>query len=476
MGDGKKDIPLCVDLDGTLVHTDTFLESLIILFKKNPLYAFLFITWVARGKAHLKREVAKRTTLNIAVLPYHDELLALLRKEHAEGRRLVLATASDALTAGRVAEHLGIFSDVIASNGDVNFSGKKKLQMLKQKFGTKQFEYAGNSRRDLPIWREARTALLVNASSALTRRARNMTHIHSIFDRKHHPLVALWTALRPHQWLKNTLLFVPAIMAHQITNPTVFLKGMGAFVAFCLCTSAGYLINDLLDIEADRRHPVKRHRPVAAGHISLLMVCSLIPLLLAGGFSIALYLPREFFPLLGLYILGTTAYSLYLKQIILLDVTVLAALYTLRIVAGTAATEVAYSAWLLGFSLFLFMSLALLKRYTELVLLEKYKLTVSHGRGYTSADRYLLSHLGTASGYLSVLVLALYINSEKVVTLYTRPWMLWLITPLLIYWIGRAWLLASRGDVHDDPLIFAIRDPGSILVGLGAALLMVLAS
>ena len=279
-------------------------------------------------------------------------------------------------------------------------------------------------------------------------------------------LVALVRALRVHQWVKNLLVFVPVILDHKLFAPEVMAKSATAFVAFCCAASSAYILNDLLDVEADRRHPTKRHRPFAAGTLSPSTGLLLVPLLLAIAFIASLgTLPGTFVELLAIYIVLTTAYSLLLKRLAVVDVLVLAALYTLRVLAGIAAAQVRFSTWLLAFSMFLFLSLAFLKRFTEVSAMEGAATEQVRRRGYIRGDREWLGSMGGASGYLSVLVLALYINSEQVVALYRAPLLLWLVCPLLLFWTSRMWLLAHRGQIHDDPIVATVRDPVSYLLG-----------
>ena len=289
-------------------------------------------------------------------------------------------------------------------------------------------------------------------------------------------LVALVRALRVHQWVKNLLVFVPVILDHKLFAPEVMAKSATAFLAFCCAASSAYILNDLLDVEADRRHPTKRHRPFAAGTLSPSTGLLLVPLLLAIAFIASLgTLPATFVELLAIYIVLTTAYSLLLKRLAVVDVLVLAALYTLRVLAGIAAAQVRFSTWLLAFSMFLFLSLAFLKRFTEVSAMEGAATEQVRRRGYIRGDREWLGSMGGASGYLSVLVLALYINSEQVVALYRAPLLLWLVCPLLLFWTSRMWLLAHRGQIHDDPIVATVRDPVSYLLGALVGLVLYIA-
>ena len=285
-------------------------------------------------------------------------------------------------------------------------------------------------------------------------------------------LLALLRALRVHQWVKNLLLFVPVLLDHKLFHPPVMVNALIAFAAFCCAASGGYVLNDLLDRDADRGHRIKRNRPFAANTLSRSFGVVLVPLLFAAALLWSLWLSPKFLALLALYVVLTTAYSIYLKQIAVLDVLLLAGLYTLRVLAGVAASHVRFSTWLLAFSMFLFLSLAFLKRYAELSELQGRAAENLARRGYLRGDREWLGSMGGASGYLSVLVLALYINSQEVVALYGNPLLLWLICPLLLFWISRMWLLAHRGRIDQDPIVAAVRDPASYAIGALVALIL----
>lgn len=463
--------PLCVDLDGTLIKTDLLVESFFLLLGQHPLLIFYIPIWLWQGKARLKQELAGRVDLDVTTLPYHPTFLAWLHEQHRDGRTLILATAAAARFAQQIADHLGIFSEVIATTGDVNLSGQRKTEQLCQRFGDGGFDYAGNAKADLPIWAHAHQAILVNPASGLPAQAAHVAKIATVFDDRPGSRLKVWfRALRLHQWLKNILIFIPLLAAHQLLEPRLLLQAILAYFAFGLCASSVYLLNDLLDLSADRRHPRKRLRPFAAGILPGLSGALAIPALLISAFLLAgLTLPLLFTGvLLGYYAL-TLAYSLHLKQLVMLDAIVLAALYTLRIIAGAAATAIIPSFWLLAFSMFIFLSLALVKRYAELVALQELGQSTTRGRDYRVDDLPLLQTLGGASGYLSVLVLALYINSGTSQVLYRHPEAIWLLCPLLLYWISRIWLKTHRGEMHDDPVIFAVQDRVSqLLIVIGA--------
>ncbi len=467
-------LPLVVDLDETLIKTDLLAESLFALMRQNPLYLFLLPLWLLRGRAFLKRQISQRVTLDVSLLPYHHELLDHLKLYHAQGRQLVLATGTDERIAQQVADYLQIFDRVLASNGTINLSGQNKRNCLVAGYGEKYFDYAGNSRRDLTIWSSARKAILVNPTRSLSRAAAGVTEIEHVFRSRKRRLRLCLQALRLHQWLKNLLVFIPLVMAHRFLDLDLLGKSFLAFLGFGLCASSVYVVNDLLDLPSDRHHPRKRLRPFAAGDLSLFWGLGLAPFLLCLSLLVSLLLPLSFLGILAIYYVLNLSYSFYLKRIVLLDVIVLAGLYTLRVMAGSTSISIWPSSWLLAFSTFIFLSLALVKRYAELVIMEA-ESGVVQVRGYQIVDKELLASFGSGSGYVAVLVLAIYISSGIAEIHYTRHYLVWLLCPLLLYWISYIWLMAHRGTVHDDPLVFTIRDRVSRIVLLLATVVLLLA-
>ncbi len=462
--------PLCVDLDGTLLRTDSLLESFLLLVKKNPLHVLQALVWLLRGKAVLKAEIAARTRINPASLPYNRELLTWLGSERDCGREVWLCTAANETLAARIAAHLGIFEGVIASDSRANLAGGLKAQRLVERFGERGFDYCGNERRDLEVWRHSRGAIVVNGSETLVREARTRTAVLQIFSPLHRRFAAVLRALRIYQWSKNVLVFVPLLAAHRMAEPPSLLAAVLAFVAFCLCASSAYVLNDLLDLESDRAHPRKCQRPFAAGELPLAAGFALFPATLCGGALVAAALPLKFQLALATYYGVTVGYSLFLKRFLLVDAVALAGLYTLRVIAGAMAVSVALSFWLLLFSVFVFLSLAFVKRYAELDALRRQQRLHALGRGYRVEDLALLQSFGTAAGYLSVLVLALYINSPDILPLYHHPKAIWVLCVLMLYWISRVWMTAHRGGMHDDPVVYALRDRVSLGIGLLAAI------
>ncbi|HEU0151793.1 MAG TPA: UbiA family prenyltransferase [Arenimonas sp.] len=461
--------PLCIDLDGTLLRSDLLLESTLALLAHRPWLLLVLPFWLLGGKARLKQEIASRVVLDAATLPYDGRVLALLRE--ATARRRVLCTASDARLAQAVAAHLGCFDEVLASDGQRNLSGRGKAEALVARFGERGFDYAGNARVDLAVWARAHGALVVNAGAGLARAAAGRCELLAHLPDIGGGLTAWLRALRLHQWLKNLLVFIPLLASHRFLAPESALAALGGFVAFGLCASGVYVLNDLLDLPSDRQHPRKRLRPFASGALPLLPGIVLAPLLALAGLALAWWIEPRFAAVLAAYYLLTLAYSLRFKRVAMLDVMLLAALYTLRIIGGTAVIGAALSFWLLAFSMFIFLSLALLKRYVELAAMLAEGKDGAAGRGYGVDDLPLLQSLGGSAGYLAVLVLALYINSPESIALYTRPQVLWLLCPLVLYWVSRTWVVAHRGGMDDDPVVFAVTDRASQLVGLLCAVI-----
>ncbi|MDR3457176.1 MAG: UbiA family prenyltransferase [Verrucomicrobiae bacterium] len=443
-------------------------ESMASLLRREPLFFFQAVFWCMRGRVFLKQKLAAATRINAASLPYNQEFLAWLRGEKQSGRKLILASAADLKLAQAIADHTGLFDEVLASDGKTNRRGQNKLRILTQRFGERGFDYAGSSAADTAIWRGAGAAVVVNASSRVERAAADCTRIDRVFEPASPRFRPFIRCLRPHQWAKNLIIFVPIIAGHKITDLSMLLPGFFAFVVFCLCASGVYVMNDLMDLEDDRLHATKRQRPLAAGDLPLAVGLITGPLLLAVGLLAALALSWLFTGVVALYLVLTMAYSWRIKRVVLLDVFFLAGLYTIRLVAGHAATGIVYSAWLLMFSMFIFLSLALVKRYVELAAAKEMspdKIRVA-GRGYDQRDLELVTSLGTGSGFIAALVMALYVDGQQVVVLYARPKLLLLACPLLLYWISRIWLLAHRRQLHEDPVLFAVKDGASYVIGV----------
>lgn len=459
--------PLVIDLDGTLLRSDLLFETSVAFIRSHPFQVLKPFGWLAKGKAALKEGLAQASQIDVSVLPFDTDVIGLIEDERRNGRTVVLATASHYSLAERIAEHLQLFDQVLASDANRNLSAHCKRDLLIELYGEGGFDYVGNSDDDLPVWAAARRAYIVNPERGVESRGRALGNVEQVIYSNRAGLKDWLKALRLHQWMKNALIFVPLLAAHQMTNPMLLWQGILAFIFFGLCASSVYLLNDLLDLGDDRHHHSKRNRPFAAGRLSIKSGLLIFPILLIGAFAgAALLLPWEFSGALIAYYLLTLGYSLSLKRQMALDVIALAALYTLRIIAGAAAFNSQLTFWILAFSMFIFLSLALVKRFAELSeARRKGDIGKTRGRGYYPSDLEMISSLGAASGYLSVMVLALYIHDQATIGLYTHPQVIWLACPLLLYWITRVWMITHRGQMHDDPVVFAIRDRTSLIVG-----------
>lgn len=463
---------LAVDLDGTLIASDMLHESFWVAFSHNWKTPLIAMASLAQGRVALKQRLASMGEVDVTGLPYNDDVIAYVRDWRDQGGKAVLVTATHHALAEKIAAHLGIFDEVHGSDGHTNLKGSRKAAFLEDRYGIRGFHYIGDTGADLPVWEKAAKAITVTASDRLRQRV-------DAFDGESHHLaapsisgMAYLKAIRVHQWLKNGLIFLPLLAAHALTAEALG-QALLAFIAFSLVASSVYVLNDMLDLAADRVHPRKRHRPFASGTIPIAHGSWLAPALLVAGFAVAVPLQAKFIAVLLAYYVATTAYSLYLKRQILIDICMLACLYTVRIVAGAVATGIPLSPWLLAFSLFFFFALAAVKRQAELVdgvAAGEIKIT---GRGYHTDDLPIVKSMAIASGYVSVLVLALYVNSAAGLHLYKTPEMLWGVCLILFYWISRMVFIAHRGGMHDDPLVYAVKDRAShvcFLLALGFAM------
>src|SRR5229473_2148949 len=409
---------LCVDLDGTLIRGNVLWECALVLLKTRPFTLLLFPFWLLSGRAALKRELAARVHLNPARLPYRQHVLDLLREEKAAGRRIALATAAD-----------------------------------------------------IEVWRNARAAYVVGTQSRAEQAAAVTTLKGTILEPRasFRKSFRTWiNALRGHHWAKNLLLFLPLALSHNLAVESI-VRTFAGFALYGLCASGLYILNDLLDLHSDREHPWKKERPFAAGDISIPegLVASLI--LLSSALGLGFLLNVQFgFALLG-YAALTVLYSLYFKKIALLDVFVLSSFYSFRILAGALISATPLSQWFLAFSMFFFLSLAMAKRYSELLHASNLVKAGNSGRGYHTGDRELLLSLGVGSSFSAVVIFSLYVHSPDVRLLYSSPEFLFLLCPIVLYWLSRNWLLAHRGELKEDPVTLAIRDPVSYGVALASA-------
>jgi 4-hydroxybenzoate polyprenyltransferase len=462
--------PIVVDLDGTLTPTDTLVESVVQLIKQSPLSLLLLPFWLLRGIAYFKAQVSRATVFSAKTLPYRDDLLRFLTEHRAGGRRLVLATAAHESIAHAVAAHLGLFDLVIGSDATRNLKGKRKLNAIHEQVGNR-FVYAGDSTADLPIWRAAHAAVLVDVAAGLCRSVKQSVPVEREFSSAKSPLKAWAKALRVHQWLKNLLIFVPLLTAFSFSNPSAVVTVLLAFFSFSFAASATYIVNDLSDLESDRAHARKRNRPFACCAIRIVDGIAAAVVLVISAFVLSTFVSQGFSLILLTYVIITTAYTWRLKEYVLVDVLTLAVLYTIRIVAGALAIGVSLSPWLLAFSIFMFFSLALVKRCSELVSLRATDVEAARGRDYRTADLVILWPLGVAAAVSSVVIFGLFISASVTRERYATPEVLWIVALGLIYWLTRLWVKTARGEMHDDPIVYALRDRGSrvtIAVCIGA--------
>lgn len=467
-------LPLVVDLDGTLILSDLLDESFLATLSARPLAALGAL--LSGDRASLKRRLAESSGLDPTLVPLREDLLEHLRAEKAKGRRLVLATASDELLARPLAAHLGLFDEVLASDGARNLGGEAKRALLVSRFGEKGFDYAGDRRADLPVFRSARGAILAGGGTRLRAEVEaSGTPVLASFPDLPRELGTVAKAIRVKQWVKNVLVFVPLVTGH-IFGPETLLAAAVAFLALSACASALYVLNDLMDLAADRRHPEKKRRPFASGALPVRAGLLLVPLFLAAGLALGTALPPGAQLLLAVYLVTSTLYTFWLKRKVLLDVFTLAFLYTLRVLLGGAATGVPVSPWLVAFSVFIFLSLAFAKRASELSSLRERGHEGASGRDWFVWDSLAVHVLGVASAYGSGMVLAIYIHSDHVKSLYAHPGWLWLLVPALLYWSSRVWVLVGRGEMNEDPIVFATRDRVTWGIAVLTAAILVMAA
>lgn len=469
--------PLCVDLDGTLVTTNTLFETAVGALKKNPFFIIPLLGAMSVSKAEAKHVIGRQFFINASPVPYNTTFLNWITEQHANGRRLILATASDHNIAIQISQELGIFSEVIASTPSASVTASGKALVLCRIFGTKGFAYAGNSRSDILVWNCAKSAILVDTPQYVVHRINKDVVIEKQFTTHTTPkFKVIAGAMRVHQWTKNTLLFLPALSAHVLTQPNIALHAVLGFISFSFLASAVYIFNDIADISSDRTHVTKKNRPIASGRISLKnalilgTICLFLSILIA-----TTTLPISFIGILALYLGINVWYSLLAKKIAYIDIIILAGLYVLRIFAGSFATGITTSKWLFAWALFFFLSLAIIKRITELLPLNDVS-QIAHGRGYKKSDTTLLTYIGISSSVMSVIILGFYIQSNTVYSLYEAPFMLWTIVGIILVWLIRIWKLALLGKIPADPVLFATKDVASYIAILVIIATMTLAS
>ncbi|PAW79570.1 MAG: hypothetical protein B9S32_03270 [Verrucomicrobia bacterium Tous-C9LFEB] len=462
---------ICVDLDHTLLRTDLTQEAILALIRRKPGLAWRLPLWMLKGRPYLKEQLVKHVALDVTALPYNEELIRRLQAVRHE-KKIVLATASPEVWARKIADHLGLFHEVVATSDTVNLKGRYKADCLEQRYGAEGFCYVGDAWVDISVWRKARAAWIISGVSTLIHQARKVTTVEQVLPPPCAGVRSWLKALRIHQWIKNVLLFLPLLLAHKIQEAPRLENVVIGFLLFSLMTSSVYLINDLLDLEADRQHPRKRHRAFAAGLISipvgLLAALALAGVALGVGYG---RLGADFCLATLFYAIAVMAYSFHFKKLYTLDVILLGGFYTFRIYLGGIVADVPVSTWLAGFSMFFFLNLAFIKRFVEVK-----KLALRGGqsvdrRGYHVDDLSMIQSMGTSCGYLSVLIFTIYINGETVAQLYRHPNILWFISVFVLFWVTRLWFLAGRNQLDDDPIVFTLKDPNSYLIWFLIALL-----
>jgi 4-hydroxybenzoate polyprenyltransferase len=465
-------LPLCVDLDGTLIKTDLLLESLLAFAKQRRWGIFLILWWWLRGRSFLKRQLAANVKLPLEMLPYRRDVLDFVDGERQSGRQILLVTAADQGMAEKLSSHLGLFDAVYGSDGVVNLKGQAKAGFLAGMLGKGNFDYIGDSNADLPVWSVARAAYVVG-SEHLAQRARSKAPVLQLFPSTRFSFITWLRSIRLLHWTKNLLVLLPVVLAHSLRWPA-WRDSVAGFLLFGGCASGLYILNDLLDLHSDRLHPSKSKRPFAAGEFSLRAGLVQSTLLTGSSLLAAVFVDPRFAATLLAYAILTVAYSWKLKKIPLLDIFVLSSFYTIRIWSGGIISGTPVSDWLMAFSLFFFLSLAMAKRHSELQRAGKLVEEGASGRGYVMKDRELLAMLGIASSFAAVVILCLYARSPEVSILYGSPTQLLWLCPVVLYWLSRVWLLSGRGELDHDPVLFAVRDRTSWVLAAVAIFILAL--
>lgn len=468
-------LTLVVDLDNSLLKVDLFKEALCKSLYQKPWIFIKTVFLAMSNRAKAKTYISKNIKIDCQILPYNQEVISIMQNYRDNGYQLILATGAPEVYASAIANHLGFFDNVISTVDKVNNIGNNKLRLIKEKV-TGEFIYIGDSIKDLPIWVHCKKAIIIGNSISIKKILKsNSVEIVDVIKNKKYFRKIVFRQLRVHQWSKNILLFIPALASHQLLSLDVFINTLHGFLAFSLLASSIYVMNDIIDIDHDRSHPTKNRRPIAAGDLSLFSASGLLILCFMGGAVLACYLGSIFFFIAGIYIILNLFYSLKLKKVIILDVILLMAFYSIRLLAGHALDSIPVSPWLLAFTIFLFFSLALLKRYVDIIIMQRSKISNTSflsGRGYQINDSNMIMSLGVGSGLISSLVLILYVGSDQVQKLYSTPMMLVALVPVMLYWISRMWLMAERGEIKSDPVLFALKDFNSYLVVFCTFLIM----
>ena len=470
------DMPLCVDLDGTLIFSDTLVEFVCRAMKVAPWVLFLLPFWLLRGRAYLKNQLAKRFSQYVNKLPFNEKLIEFLQQEKSRGRKIYLTTACEETLAKKIASQLeGLFDDVFGTTQALNLKSKNKAIFLSEKFGENAFAYAGNDSADIAVWNKSAEMVFVNANNSVKKIAKkqNPQKPFVVFDKEKHSFTFLRT-IRIHQWAKNVLIFVPLLLSHNFLCAEKLLHSVLAFIAFGLCASATYIINDLLDLENDRAHHKKKFRPIPAGEISIFTLLAVIIVFFAVAFLLTISISKILLAMLVMYTIATLMYSFKLKKLIIIDIILLAFLYIFRLFFGAEATNTPVSHWLATFATFIFLSLGAVKRYVEILKTKETSTTKLSGRGYSVEDASIVANIGVSSGLISILTYMIYINygAEQ---LYGNPNILFLGSFPLLYFILKIWIKASRKEVNDDPIVHAIKTKENYVLFLLFVLIFIIA-
>jgi 4-hydroxybenzoate polyprenyltransferase/phosphoserine phosphatase len=470
--DQNNSIPLVLDLDGTLLATDTLHECLLRHLRRKPLDLFHLPIWALAGRAQFKaRFVEALTQDDINALPVTDDVVNLARKEAEKGRKVILATAANQVIADKVAARFSFISEVLASDRTENLKGDAKAERLERLYPD-GFIYAGDSKADLDVWRKAKGAIVVERGDALSTRARKTTRVVARIGPGARRRSILRRAMRLHQWAKNALVFVPLVLGGQFFSPQAWLAATLGFFAMSLLASGTYIANDMWDLAEDRRHWSKKRRPLASGQLSLARGLALLAGCGSAAFLLAALDGSGAVAALAVYLLMSLLYSYKFKREAIVDVLLLAGMFTMRLVLGQVVTGVALSPWLLVFSMFVFLSLSLIKRHTEVARMVDHGHKKVLGRGYLAGDAPMLLALGVASSMGAVLIMILYLIEEAFqANFYRHSAMLWGFPMVVFLFLGRIWLLCQRNEIHDDPVAFALKDRVSLFYALSAVAL-----
>jgi len=463
MIDKKNKTPLVVDLDGTLLKTDSLLESLVLLFNTNIKLFFQSFIWLIRGKAFFKHQLSKYVALNLDLLPFNKDVIEFCKKE-SKMRHIYLFTGASSTIAKNVAKRFYFIKNFFSSTKSFNNTGHNKLQILKKQFKT--FDYIGNSTADIAVWRQSNKSYIVGnyfKTKFLSLFSKNLKSISS-----NKIIKPIFNAIRIHQWIKNLLVFTPIIFSHSFFNIRLMMDGSLIFIAFCLICSSTYILNDLIDLNSDRAHFKNKHRPFANGDLNVSdgLILSIIL------FSLSLYIATfiEYLPsLIFLYFFSSLFYSFFFKKILMFDCIFLSVLYVFRIVAASVVLNINITEYFLFFSFFAFLSLAFLKRANELVIIKNkidrnVKVKILSSRNYSIDDLNILTIFGICSSLLSVVVLFNYVINDVILNLYTNEKYLFLIILMYVFWNAHIWITSNKKGIEYDPIVFAITDKVSIFI------------